>query len=79
MQKSLKYRFLLSSQKTLKTETKYLYKDGIVKLWFWQAETQKLKVEKFGNTKFRQKEITKHINNKLTNQRIQILEFPTRK
>ena len=34
---------------------KYLYKDGIVKLWFWQAETQKLKVEKFGNTKFRQK------------------------
>lgn len=55
MQKNLKYRFLLSSQKTLKTETKYLYKDGIVKLWFWQAETQKLKVEKFGNTKFRQK------------------------
>ena len=79
MQKNLKYRFLLSSQKTLKTETKYLYKDGIVKLWFWQAETQKLKVENSEIQNFVKKEITKHINNKLTNQRIQILEFPTRK
>ena len=27
-------RFYYNSLKTLKTETKYLYKDGIVKLWF---------------------------------------------